>query len=981
MARLWFRTLFSLILFIPTSYAQTQNDKGFVSIAKTDGTSACYGWQLKTSTAPTDNGDGTCTIPGGGGGTPSAPTNSVQYNNGGSFGGNAGFIFVAPNVGIGSATPGQILDVTGTIRSTQLIDTGLTASVPVITTATKQLASGTYSGNTTEFATTTGSQTNGNFVSIDSNGNHVASGTANTAAGIVGLFSTCSGTQYLGADGSCHNAGGSAAGGTNAVQYNSGSSTFAGKEQVFSMNGTNVGIGTTNGINLLDVQGTVKANSFEVTGPGNVGIGTALVTKLLQVQGDSLFNSVNYAQFNSSFTPGTGGTITTSGGNTIHTFNSSGTFVAPNQNVTVTYLVVAGGGGGGRNVANGVTPGAGGAGGYLTGTALVTANSSYTITVGAGGGGSTTDNTNGSAGNNSVFTGIATATGGGGGQGLNASTGGNGGSGGGSVGTHAPGTGTAGQGNNGGSGDSNGYGGGGGGGAGAVGGTSAASGGSGPAGAGGTGLSSSISGSSVCYAGGGGGGAYTGATGGTATCGGSAGGANGGTASNATANTGGGGGGAGNSNGSSGSGGNGGSGIVIISYSPPSTNTVIYANGAIGVTTNTNVNNLDVNGNAAIGSYAGVNSAPANGLLVSGNVGIGSATPGQILDVQGTVRALNFVGPGAVPQLSAGQVPYAASAGDTLVGTSNLISNGTNIGIGSATPGQLLDVAGSLRLTGFVLTAGAGSGKVLTSDGGGGGTWQAASGGGSGTVNTGTATDAAYYATSTTAVSPTASLIFTGNAAGNNIGINSASPGQTLDVMGTIRSVNSGNAEFDGNVGIGTSLAPKNGLDVAGSVSIGTTNAGYFAAPTNGLAIQGNVGIGTYLPTGIFEVGLQKFDIVGSNVGIGTISPQSALTLGGNAHLGSTGTAPTVASNDCGSTAQGTVNAGSTDLKGQVVVGTLTVTSCAVTFNVPFGRAPICETQDDTNILGIKNSQTTTKITVTSTTSMSGDTITWLCIE
>jgi hypothetical protein len=46
-----------------------------------------------------------------------------------------------------------------------------------------------------------------------------------TAAGIVGLFSSCSGTQYLGADGSCHTAsggGGTPGGSSGQVQYNNG---------------------------------------------------------------------------------------------------------------------------------------------------------------------------------------------------------------------------------------------------------------------------------------------------------------------------------------------------------------------------------------------------------------------------------------------------------------------------------------------------------------------------------------------------------------------------------------------------------------------------------------------------------------------------------------------------------------------------------------------------------------------------------------
>ena len=58
----------------------------------------------------------------------------------------------------------------------------------------------------------------------------------------------------------------------------------------------------------------------------------------------------------------TGGTITTSGSYTIHTFTDSGTFGATNAPIgfSVDYLVVAGGGGGGY--------GGGGAGGMRTGS-------------------------------------------------------------------------------------------------------------------------------------------------------------------------------------------------------------------------------------------------------------------------------------------------------------------------------------------------------------------------------------------------------------------------------------------------------------------------------------------------------------------------------------------------------------------------------------------------------------------------------------
>ena len=89
----------------------------------------------------------------------------------------------------------------------------------------------------------------------------------------------------------------------------------------------------------------------------------------------------------------TGGTITTAGGYTYHTFTSSGTFTIT-QGATVgiagDILMVGGGGsGGGVNGFSGSgTAGAGGAGGYLEGSVTLAksgGSTSLTVTVGAGG--------------------------------------------------------------------------------------------------------------------------------------------------------------------------------------------------------------------------------------------------------------------------------------------------------------------------------------------------------------------------------------------------------------------------------------------------------------------------------------------------------------------------------------------------------------------------------------------------------------------
>jgi hypothetical protein len=266
-----------------------------------------------------------------------------------------------------------------------------------------------------------------------------------------------------------------------------------------------------------------------------------------------------------------GGVVTSVGGNTIHTFTTSGTLSPPSP-LTAQYLIVAGGGGGTSGSAAG---GGGGAGGYRTGTGLtIDTNSNYAIVVGAGGAaGYGDDNHNGSPGTSSSFLAVTSAGGGYGAGGDSATPptpntpGGAGGSGGGG---RFAGVGGAGntpstspsQGNNGGaSSNASNRGAGGGGGASAVG----ADGTSSIGGNGGAGTANSISGTATYYAGGGGGGTCTGSSNST---GGSGGGGNGGAqngtqATAGTANTGGGGGGNGTYNvyGAAG-----GSGVVIIAY-------------------------------------------------------------------------------------------------------------------------------------------------------------------------------------------------------------------------------------------------------------------------------------------------------------------------------------------------------------------------------------------------------------------------------
>ena len=309
------------------------------------------------------------------------------------------------------------------------------------------------------------------------------------------------------------------------------------------------------------------------------------------------------------FVVATGGTITTSGNDKIHTFTGDGTFTVSSvssaaANNLVSYMVVAGGGGGGGNSGNADASGGGGAGGYretkspatpYTASPLdgypsapnritVTA-SPYPISVGGGGtaGSPSTGSNRGVKGANSVFSSITSAGGGGGNSSApgcttvqNGGSGGGGGGGGGSPVSPTAGVGNTpptrpAQGTNGGTGHPGGSSAGGGGGGATVQGTNRC-GSPGTGGPGGTGATTSINATPTAYAGGGGGGTYDSpsTSGGTGGAGG--GGDSGRTPGNpsnpgeaGTANTGGGGG-AGSTPGSSADGGTGGSGVVIIRY-------------------------------------------------------------------------------------------------------------------------------------------------------------------------------------------------------------------------------------------------------------------------------------------------------------------------------------------------------------------------------------------------------------------------------
>ncbi|MFA4834123.1 MAG: hypothetical protein WC619_04750, partial [Patescibacteria group bacterium] len=92
---------------------------------------------------------------------------------------------------------------------------------------------------------------------------------------------------------------------------------------------------------------------------------------------------------------------------------------------------------------------------------------------------------------------------------------------------------------------------------------------------------------------------------------------------------------------------------------------------------------ISTDGGVALGSYAGVNEATANGIIISGNVGIGTTTPWGKLSV-------NSDEIGIAPQFVIGSSTK----------TDFIVTNAGRVGIGTASPGEKLSVNGMIFING-----------------------------------------------------------------------------------------------------------------------------------------------------------------------------------------------------------------------------------------------------------------------------------------
>jgi hypothetical protein len=109
-----------------------------------------------------------------------------------------------------------------------------------------------------------------------------------------------------------------------------------------------------------------------------------------------------------------------------------------------------------------------------------------------------------------------------------------------------------------------------------------------------------------------------------------------------------------------------------------------------------------------------------------GHVGIGATSPGEKLEVAGTVHSTSggFRFPDGTLQTTAAA---GVGVGGGWVADSTVVrleDPQDSVGIGTDSPAERLDVAGTVRMEGFMMPTGAADGYVLTSDATGLGTWQ-----------------------------------------------------------------------------------------------------------------------------------------------------------------------------------------------------------------------------------------------------------------
>ena len=278
----------------------------------------------------------------------------------------------------------------------------------------------------------------------------------------------------------------------------------------------------------------------------------------------------------------------------------------------------------------------------------------------------------------------------------------------------------------------------------------------------------------------------------------------------------------------------------------------IYIAGAASQTANL----LQIDATTSGANYVTVGSA--------GSVGIGTATPTQSLHIQNSMRvsgrlfdnnnssgttgqvlavtasgiAWTSAGSGTVSgSASANQIAYFTSA-SVVAGVSTFVYSGGNIGIGTATPTQMLHIQGNTRHVGAIYdsnNSSGGAGQVLASTVTGV-AWTNAGSGGGGTITGSVALNQVAFGIATNSIQGSNNLWFNGS----SLGVGTSSVTQALTVQGnaTVSGITT-SGTFSGSGLLITSLNASN--LTSGTVSSSVVSGAYSGITSVGTLSQLNV--------------------------------------------------------------------------------------------------------------------------------------------
>jgi hypothetical protein len=263
---------------------------------------------------------------------------------------------------------------------------------------------------------------------------------------------------------------------------------------------------------------------------------------------------------------------------------------------------------------------------------------------------------------------------------------------------------------------------------------------------------------------------------------------------------------------------------------------------------------------------AGVtNIGPKMLLTSSGNLGIGTTSPNEKLDVIGTVKATSFLGDGS-------GLTGITGSGQWTNTTGGIYYNSGNVGIGTTIPSAKLDILRDSADSGTILKINGGASstgyRILVQQNGTNRFRVAANG----VVSV----DASGIGSTGSALNVTTDSGYAATFSNGNVGIGTTASGATLAIKGT-----------SGNIFQIKNSADSIGLLIDNSNLQAIFYAGSVSNPTIVMGGGTNSNSGFYRPAvdeiGIVNDGTESVRIKsGGNVGIGTTDPSEKLEVEGN---------------------------------------------------------------------------------------------------